>query len=235
MIISVQEIRAADIGIGASTWYTEWDFKVDKGNKPDKINPALMYGPVLSVKFSQRWSLSSLFLYGKFKAEDDSIGTLEKFDFKRMDSDTLLNYSINAYLKIFAGYKFVSYKWEPQQMSGKHTSMGGGGGIGLILPLSGNFYLLGNASGIYAKGTHEEKLTTMNLSRKRDVTSPGYNLNASLAYYMAPASVTLSLGYRYQYFKTKFGRNSIPQWEAADEYKSKFYGVTFQAVYSFDL
>ena len=66
--------------------------------------------------------------------------------------------------------------------------------------------------------------------QETDYVEYGMNSSISMAYYIAPASVTLSLGGRYQYFKTNFEPD--PNNSDMDHH---FYGITAAATYSFKI
>ena len=86
----VNNASAAELSVGASTWYAWWE----QYNAEHDMNlePALLYGPVLSMRFNESWSLAGVFLYGRFKSKDD--GNDNPGTFQRFDSDLSLNYNI---------------------------------------------------------------------------------------------------------------------------------------------
>lgn len=237
---------ALDVSIGASGWYANWDFseKDSPDSKDPDFNSTFLYGPVLSLKFSPDWSFSTTFLYGKFEMTQ-SMGETDAettFDLTRMDSDSAINYSINRYFKIFAGFKYMSYSLDSYSMSLTHDGYGPGLGIGISIPLFDNFYLLGNVSGMYLRGNEKQDNlssdTGLTTSTKNDHIETGYNSNLSLAYYISPASTTITVGYRYQYFtsKAKGAETGDPDRPVADTEKHfRFHGVTFAMIFSFDI
>lgn len=210
--------NAAEISVGATTWYAWWDFDNTEDNQQDKtLGPELLYGPAMSVKFNDEFNLTFVFLYGKFEMEND-----ESEDVKRYDSDLALNYRLNTYFKIFAGGKYMAYKTNTDF---EHIGYGPGVGISAVLPLGSNFYVLGNISGMYLWGAEDSSD-----SKKQTYNEYGMNSGLSLAYYIVPASVTLSLGGRFQYFKTVMDSS-----ENTTDMKHQFYGITAAATYSFSL
>lgn len=206
---------AVDITAGATTWYSWWDYKDPGSPNPPTFNPTLLYGPALSVKFNDDFNLTFVFLYGRFEVKETT-GTKE---ITRADSDMALNYRLNNYFKLFIGAKYMSYKMTDFD----HSSVGPGGGISAVFPLGGNFFMLGNISGLYLWGYHKDTNSSSNMNEY------GANSSLSLAYYIESASTTINLGGRYQYFKTVY----------ADQNMSKqshhFYGVTLSATYTFSL
>jgi hypothetical protein len=213
-IISPFAVKAVDVSVGATVWYASWDFKSKSEFQTDtmKLKAELMYGPLAAVKISQDWSVSSVFLYSSsYETPDDSI--------KRMDSDTVVNYTFNKYLKFFAGNKFMRFSFK----TGYHQSDGPGGGLGATMPIIENLYLLGNGSVYYLFGSHKDD------GGKKNMRESGFSAAGALAYYLEPASTTFTAGYRYQFFKTKYISNDT--YNSSDEHTFK--GFTASIVYSF--
>ena len=205
--------KAADITIGASTWYTAW--KIEDG---EKIDPAFLYGPALAVKINDDFVINSIFLYGKFNVTQTGFS----YTYDRYDSDTSLGYRLNNYLKLFGGLKFMGYKADlPGATSFDYKSYGPAAGLSGVFPIADDFFLLANASGMYLWSNSSSPGTS---DTKGNVY--GYNTSASFAYYIAPASVTLSLGGRYQAFTMH---------DDDGDTKIKFYGVTASATYTFGI
>ena len=211
--------RAADLSVGASTWYSWWRF--EEGNRTDKFDPALLYGPVLALGFAERWSLSTIFLYGRFETD---MGPDKSDKIDRYDSDTALNYSINRYIKVFTGPKFMGYYIKGSSFS--HMAIGPALGIGLTLPVSDSLFVLWNASGALLFGKHKDGKDD---GEKSAYKEPGLNTNLSLAWYLESMSTTVSLGFRYQLFGTYYDR------EGFGDMTHQFYGITLSAVYAFAL
>ena len=93
--------QALQVGVGASAWYADWKFESTGSEGHDvEFDPAFIYGPILTLGFSPQWSLSSVFLYGKYDQSSEGGGPGE---ISRFDSDVTLNYSISRYFKVFAG------------------------------------------------------------------------------------------------------------------------------------
>ncbi len=229
IIITGRESSAADISIGATGWYAQMDF-VDDSNM--EMEPAFLYGPLLNISFLENWGVSFVVLYGKVKSKEEEDG----FELKRIDSDTLLNYNFNKYFKIFTGCKYMSYAWGGSDDGGIHYSVGPGLGLGVTLPLGGNFYLLGNFSGVYLWGKHKEDSSSSEEEEGRpdwetDMVERGFNTKLSFAYYISAASTSINLGFRYQY--SKFIYKDSTSYSEDSAYM--FYGITLSAVYSFEI
>jgi len=221
-------VSAADITVGATTWYSWWDFDTKDENKDNDIDPTFLYGPVLSWKFNDDFNLSFVYLYGKFDMTEteNSTGDKYKSEVARNDSDLAINYRLNNYFKAFIGAKYMGYSISDVDF--KHIGYGPGAGISFVLPLKSDFYILGNISGIYLWGSEDEGSES---GPATDYNEYGMNSSISLAYYFASASTTLSLGGRYQYFQTDYESGQ----ESSENPEHQFYGVTLAATYSFSI
>lgn len=204
---------ALNIGIGATGWYADWRFESSEGNT--NFDAAPLYGPVISLGFSREWSLSGVFLYGKFDQSDKGNGPGK---ITRYDSDTTLNYSIARYVSLFLGFKYMGYDFS----EGEHAGYGPGLGLSFTAPLADNLFLLGNVSGLYIWGHHDDQ------GGDYDYTEPGANGGVSLAYNIS--STVIALGVRAQRFVTRPQESS-----GSARLTHTFYGVTLSAVYSFTL
>ena len=216
--------HALDVSVGANTWYTYWNMDSPESQNP-KFKPGWLYGPLLSLRFLDDWSVSSVFLYGKFSAEQ------YLKEITRYDSDTSLNYAINRYFKIFAGYKYMGFKWENEDMytpSGTHRAQGPGAGVALTFPIKDTLFFLFNVSGLYLMG--KEKSSTSSGTVSSDLTETGFNSTASLAYYFKDIATSLMLGFRTQYVKIDYKEKKY-----TPDTNMIFYGATLSAVYSFDI
>ena len=91
--------------------------------------------------------------------------------------------------------------------------------IPIANPVIDNLFLFAALSGLYIWGDEEN-----NLGNKDYYREYGINSTLSIAYYIADFSTTVSLGGRFQYFKTDYddGNN-----------KHMFYGITLTATYTF--
>ena len=263
--------HAIDISVGATTWYTwleqpfasSFQAEEERGLESKKSGPGFLYGPVLSVKFSDDFNLTFVYLYGKFDIEKDNDEDI-KHKLKRKDSDIALNYKLNNYFKVFGGLKYIGFNISPDREivlgvdatgtidSVKHDGYGPGFGLSATLPIADNIFLLGTVSGFYlwgkeSKGFTCESVPPLNTPMfnkiKADCKDRGINSNLSIAYYIAPASTTISLGGRFQYIKTdkyKIKNGSVltgdfRNYQMPDSSTTKFYGITLTATYSFGI
>lgn len=229
---------AIDMSAGVYTWYSWWDFPEDRYEKVE-TDPSLVYGPTLSVNFNDFCSLTFVFLYGKFNADAENHrneilygGPVDyyKYDIDRYDSDTALNFKLNSYFKLYLGVKYsrFDYGLTASGYTGefKHQAFGPGAGLSVTIPVAKDLFVVGNVGGLYLWGDEKYSDTT-GLSSKLDIKDYGYNTGLSLAYYIEPASTSISLGGRYQYIKTEY--------DDGFSNNSKFYGVTLSAAYMFSI
>lgn len=229
---------AIDMSAGVYTWYSWWDFPEDEYDNT-KTDPGLIYGPTLSVNINEFCSLTFVFLYGEFDAKGEStyylvnaVGPVNyyTYDIKRYDSDTALNFKLNSYFKLYAGVKYLAFSYK---LNGSfadadfdHKSFGPAAGLSVTIPVVQNLFIIGNAGGLYLRG-HESYSDSIGYSNKFKIKDYGYNTGLSLAYYIEPASTSVSLGGRYQYVKTEY--------DDGFSNKSKFYGITLSAAYMFSI
>ena len=216
--IDSSKAYALDMTAGATTWYAWNDMTHSDTGEIKDIDPVFLYGPALSAKFNEDLNLTFVFLYGKFdvKTETDSI------KMTRMDSDIALNYKLNDYLKIFAGAKFLGY-----EIPGYNAYAAGPGlGLSATYPIIENLFLLANLSGFSIWG--RDKYSVSGKDYQTAYYEYGFNSTLSLAYYIMPASTAISLGGRYQYYKTVYDDDQ-------SDGKTKFYGVTLSAMYFFSI
>jgi hypothetical protein len=223
LLIPPASLHAADLSVGATAWYTAWDYE-DDNDSPITYDPAFLYGPVLSLAMSPDLSLSFVFLYGQFQMNFENGDP--PMDLNRYDSDLTLNYRISSYFKLFAGAKYMGFTWAA---NGKHAALGPGAGISAVFPLGNDFFLLGYISGMYLMGNEDGDKSRQ---YKAETTEYGGNASLSLAYYIPGASTTLSLGGRYQQLKITYDDDNDGM---TPDSMSKFYGVTVTAVYTFNI
>jgi hypothetical protein len=229
------------------------------------LDPAFLYGPALSIKFNNDFNLTFVYLYGQLEHKtiylDNVIlgNNVEAiYKFKRNDSDTALNYRLNDYFKVFAGIKYMRYDIklradtrpnfaDSYSCNSKHISFGPGLGLSSTLPLTENIFLLGTLSGFYLfslgekfedNGIYNSFSISAQKNYKMGYKEYGMNSTLAIAYYIAPVSTVISLGGRFQYFKTDYekkwndsGNNNF----YINSITNKMYGITLTATYSFSI
>ena len=222
-ILIPYKLHALDISVGASTWYA-W-YKPSSG---EKVAPAFLYGPVMSVKINNDFNVTFVYYYGKY--EYDYGRTT-----KRHDSDLALNYRLNDYLKVFAGVKYRRIEADSNKGSNptvpihnlKAESIGPGLGLNAVYPLFANIYVIGTGAGLFAvrKAEYELGYGVNGIKDDRYYHSYGYNVTMAIAYYIQPVSTVINLGARYQCFMDRKDTGI----------QDKFYGITLTATYSFEI
>jgi len=254
-IILPSKAQAFDLTVGATTWYAVWDLKADgesvNGSQDVKKGKAsFLYGPVLSSKINDDFSISFVYLYGKFdmKLDNTAIGVNnEKVKYKRNDGDLAFNYRLNNYFEIFAGMKYVELEVPFIALSTgsshpiKHYGYGPGLGISFTCPISYNLFLLANISGLYLWGKEKLELEAPEIGYNEKLNEYGVNSSLSIAYYIAPASIVISLGGRYQYVKTVYEGTEFVDFtygvlstnKKLSNVKNHMYGITLTATYTF--
>lgn len=279
------------VSIGHSVWCSWWEPAWKDGKNflppaspglaaanpvslPNQINefrlkPALMHGPLISISFLDKWSVSTLFMYGKFRAissgpRPQSLFGKSRFkkEIDRYDSDSTINYSFNKIVKVFVGFKYQSYRylekvayWSISELAvfrgqgtSRFESLGPGAGLGLTIPLPRNFFILGSLAASYFWGSAAYRYDDLYYYRissgsynpalfqyqKEYFTSIVGNGSLSLAYYLAPASLTLGLGGRYQvmWHMHEHKKRGFLYYNGRYDH---FWGITISVVYSFTL
>ena len=205
--LSILRIDATDITIGATAWYA-WMERYTDNFPTEKLGSALLYGPALSVKFDENFNLTFIFLYGVYDS------------FDRRDSDLALNYRLSDYFKVFAGVKYMGFTDALKQ----HNAVGPGLGVSATVPITGDIFLLATMSGLYLWGS--EKYDDSIVNEKESFNEYGINGTLAFAYYIADFSTVISLGARYQYYKTDYKEYTL-------DYKTACYGITLTATYTF--
>jgi len=191
-LFSSRTAAAADVSAGATVWYAWWraahsQVDTDFGISNDRLQTmsAFMYGPVVSVKFHDDWTLSSRFMIGNFgvkELEGRAYGTnydtfTTRYRVLKYDSDTTLGYSVSRYVRLFAGVKIMGYQRFLNRRSNINiypfsvlenyvyitenvfsTTYGPGGGLGLVAPLADGLYASLNVNGLYTVGESRTRL-----------------------------------------------------------------------------
>ena len=259
-IIIPSKTYSADITIGATAWYA-WGSRYEnvreesiRVNNNYAFDPALFYGPAVSVKLNNDFNLTFVYLYSKFDYienvyEDDGGSCFVEARIKRSDSDLALNYRLHDYIKVFIGAKYMAYEIKLSyddiyrghcDSQSKHTSIGPGLGLSGTYPVTDNIFILATVSGFYLYSAGEKfednKIYDDRNTKPVNITvgynEYGINSTIQVAYYIAPAATVISLGARYQYFITDYYDYKPFM---IDSIKNKIYGITLTATYTFSL
>jgi hypothetical protein len=232
-----------------------------------EMGPSFLVGPTVSVTLPAGFSVSSVFLYGSWFHAESTLDARDGSDYVRLpldadhivkwDLDVLLNYALNRHLKIFTGIKAQGYEYNLTNTSINVTTpgvtsvrydvfqSGWGPGIGASLTLNiwGPLYVMTNASVLYLSTNHRLAYPG-NYSWASVYHTVGCNVAASLAWYIEPASVTISLGVRYQYMHYMLNDTGTDDWFYSTDgplanynlmNDDHFYGITLAAIYSLEL
>jgi hypothetical protein len=253
IIISASKLFALDMTIGATAWYAQSEnYYTQSGVSANSVlhdslvksDPAFLYGPTLSVKLTNEFNLTFVYLYGTFVTVIDDGSWKTKSTYQRSDSDLALNYRFSNYFKLFAGIKYFSYDITPAKTDlfnfmikniDTHTSYGLGFGVSGTYPLTDNLFCLGTLSGLYLLGADKLEITDIGAGSQQTLKNKyneyGINSTLGLAYYIAPASTVISLGGRFQHLIADYKKNAI----GLDSVKFTIYGVTLTATYTFGI
>ena len=230
-IIVPCKVYAVDITVGATTWdaWLEEHYKDATYYK----SQAIFYGPALSVRFYEDFNLTFIYLSGSFAG-----------NYKRKDSDLALNYRLSDYFKLFAGVKYMEYLKNytvddilspPPGIADvfvEHKGIGPGLGLTATLPVTENVYILATLSGFYLWGKEKTEIAYATPEEKKSKYNDyGINSTISFAYYITPASTTISFGKRFQYYKTAYKDKDYRD----PGHKDKLNGITLTATYNFGI
>ncbi|MCL1834173.1 MAG: hypothetical protein FWG49_06700, partial [Leptospirales bacterium] len=144
-------------------------------------------------------------------------------DFDRMDSDLAINYRLTDYFKLFAGIKYMGYS----DALKTHNALGPGLGVSATFPITEDIFLLATMSGLYLWGS--EEFDDSIVTEKEKFNEYGINSTVSFAYYIADYSTAISLGGRFQYYKTDYKK------DYPFDYKTACYGISLTATYTFSI
>lgn len=236
------------------------------------VNPSFLVGPIASVTLPAGFSTSAAFFYGSWFKARSTLDTIDNtglyrlplhLDVVKWDLDVLVNYALNNYVKVFVGMRVQGYDYDVKSITYNLTNptiadyvpykvyqRGWGPGIGasLTLNLWGPIYLLSNASALYLSTNH--RLSGYAWTGWAAVYhTVGFNGATALSFYIKQASVTISLGGRYQYLHYLLDDRRTNDWfySLYAMYQSvmqanynlmnddHFYGITLAATYSLTL
>src|SRR6056297_1417439 len=119
ILFIVTPLIAMDFSAGARVYYAWWEPAWRGEVQNMKSEPAFMIGPVLSVGFLEKWSLTGSFMMNWDNVIDNSFKTSYEFsgisgydveveaeqEYNRGDLDVTLGYKLSKRLSAFAGIK----------------------------------------------------------------------------------------------------------------------------------
>jgi hypothetical protein len=115
-VVCLNSLSAADLSMGITTWYSMWDQEIttdNEGTKKASPENTFMAGPILALRFFDKWNLGGQFYAGKMtnKVSSVSESNYEEIEdrYLRYDSDFTLGYKVVPWFTLFAGYKFFGY------------------------------------------------------------------------------------------------------------------------------
>jgi hypothetical protein len=276
--------HAVDISLGGNLWYNWWQpswygakgkstsltlystpvAQYGEADSADyRVDPSLLYGPVLSIRFLDRWSVSSVFVCGKFSSISKGItrgfsiysGAINPAvsfqtynrDIFKWESDTTISYSPLRFFKIFAGFKTQGYRYEGElkvapfklKDSSEMVSFGSGLGVSFTAHLVKGLYLVLGASGIILWGFDDYDLNF--------AVGPAYTMyffpegrflsyggTAAGTFVYAIDQINTSLSLGFRYQALKYSqKDGNVAMNIYDNDFDHFYGITFSAVYTF--
>jgi len=153
LLASSRGYASTDINIGGTVGYIWWkpawqDSKTIVRGVPSNTPAATMFvedsgdfkpssnfsgGPIVSISFLEKWSISSIFIIGRYYFRETSpsisdalvfmggtplsamsVNPANKYerDCLKWDSDSTISYSFNKYVRLFAGVKIQGYNYE---------------------------------------------------------------------------------------------------------------------------
>lgn len=241
---------SAGFKLGCFWWQPVWQKYVanEVGNGLDnfkyRMGPGAIFGPALSVAFNKTWSLAWNFQYGRYDAKASALIYLGgllipgniNFKADKMDSDLLAMVSLSKYVRLFFGPRYQGYRYNEKFLlikssPVKYHSIALGVGAALTVPLGASFYFVPNLSLVGLVGWEEKNLFKVSYTLKSDARiagALGCNGNVDFGYFIAPAGVTITLGFRVQYLhylkKTRdsYGNNA-----------DLFFGPNMSVIYTY--
>lgn len=274
LLFGITSAYSLDMSLGVNIWYLHWspnfenDFRGEDNditanvpgagaayNDRFESNPVLMAGPVLNLKFSERWSLGFVMLVSQDYTIESSYNVTESispetftarydFTFRRYDSDLTANYRITTWLGFFAGFKYL--RWDgtgnvdintsnTSYSSTSHTdtevdgqAFGPALGLSISVPLIEMLYFTASASVLYMKSKEEfwQSLT--------ENAGPPVTTSSDDTFDYRGFNSMAGLGYYFTSLRSTLiigGRYQYLKFE--DDPRDVFYGVTATVMYLF--
>ena len=243
-IIIPVKAYSIEISVGPKIWYASWihDGGIDwsdgtswvstslYGGEDGNNGNALLYGPELSIKLNDYYSVTLIYLFGQYDVTSVvnywgiAPPPSQKFKskVKKHDADLTLNAKFGDNFKLHIGAKYINLSADY-----KHSGFGPALGftITMPVPMADNIFILFNAGGFYLSSKESSNYyATINSN------DFGFDGGLSLAYYTDPISI--NLGYNGQYIKPVYKENDTLRSQGG---YSIFHGLTLSATYSFGI
>jgi hypothetical protein len=195
VVSSREEARAYGVRAGAYYWFAGWkptfedwmlrsslfNMRLPRIQKDYFFQPTSLYGPILTLDFTSRVNLSTIFVVGKYRLRATvleivpPISTVPSYTISshpdigifKYDLDATLNIMLSRWLKIFWGVKYQRYSYKKadllQENAGTvsifiytkekviYHGLSTGLGLGFNFTLIQDLHLLWNVSGLYQK------------------------------------------------------------------------------------
>jgi len=254
-VISVKsDAQAGTVMIGAKAWYLEWDSAFDKAiadalvKELNNTNPSqkwsanvkpgtgFLAGPLLGYQTDDnKWSFSSAFMFvNSFQTKSEwsesnvyhsVVGTKTTMD--RKDIDLSVSYLLLDFMKVFAGFKYVTANYDVNFESdgsdfynAKMTSKIPTAGIAVATSISENLVIGLQVGVMYIIPSYKMDGETV----KAD-NSYGFTVEPNISYTITE-NFMIQLGIRYQIYNVKF---TEPGWSVTKN--DRLLGGTVSAVY----
>jgi hypothetical protein len=212
---------SAGFRVGCLWWQPVWQKYTanEIGNGLDnfkyKMGPNAIYGPLLGFTINSQWSLSWNFQYGRYIAKAQAViyvadrllpGKI-RFAAEKMDSDLLATVTLAKFAKLFFGPRYQGYQYKEKFLlikssPVKYHSIALGVGSAFTVPLGMSFYFLPSVSLVALVGWEEKnplKISYTLKSEGQTAGALGFNLQADFGYFVIPAGLTITAGFRVQY------------------------------------
>ena len=177
---------------------------------------------------------------------------------QRYDSDSTIGYSFTAFFRLFLGFKYSRYNYVAEQMqlapgilwifSGtrekyRYDNYAPALGLNFKVHVVEHFFILITASFLYEQShVFKSKYQYLISSGASPMFFPykdtrwavnklGANASLAFAYFIKPINTSISIGFRYQFFKTVKPKTDNDEYS---EYYDHFYGLTASAIYKID-
>lgn len=166
---------------------------------------------------------------------------------RRVDWDTSMSVSLNRYLKLFGGFKYGMYRCHIKKTALSqavatsadvvklYNEFAPGLGFGVTVRVIQNFFFQCSSSFVVKfvdysnKGSNLVLIPTGNYlfpeNYKRLIYKVGCNSNINFAYWIEPIKTTVSIGFRYQVYRT------IDPGKDGGQKFDHFYGATALVMY----